>query len=73
MEYRSRPWRRFHPYPAALPLDGFLAECKAESVPGVLSTVQALERSEYPISEFSVYARAVVFDGEYEVEIHRLG
>lgn len=52
-----------------MPLDGFLAERKPKSVAGVFSPVQSLERTEYAIPECRFYARAVVFDREYQFEI----
>jgi hypothetical protein len=63
---------RLHPDPTALPLNGFLAECKSEAVPGVFSPVQALENLEDPDLECRGYARAVVFDRNYPIATCRL-
>jgi len=43
VERRSRPRRRLHPHPAAMPFDGLLAECESKPVPGVLFSVQRLK------------------------------
>src|SRR5579872_1277718 len=67
---RSRPRRRLHPYPAAMPLDSLLAECQSKPVPGVVFSVQALKRPEYSSLECRVYAGAIVLHRKYPIGIH---
>ena len=49
-----------------MPLDGLPAKCESESVPGVLFSMQALERAEYAALESCFYAGTVVFDTEFK-------
>jgi hypothetical protein len=56
-----------------MPLDGFLAECEAQSVPGVFFSVQALKYSEDAALECGVNTGTVVRDGEYPIGIHPSG
>jgi hypothetical protein len=53
--------------------DGLLAECEAQSVPGVFFSVQALEHSEYAALECGVYTGPVVRDGKYPIGIRPPG
>ena len=65
MESRSLARCRFHPDSTSMALDGLLAECEAESAPGVLFSVQALEHPEYAVLECRVYTRTVVLHREH--------
>jgi hypothetical protein len=56
-----------------MPLDGLPAKCESESVPGVLFSMQALERAEYAALESCFYAGTVVFDGELPTGIRPSG
>src|ERR1035438_477919 len=55
IECRSRPRRRLHPHSAAVPLDGPLAVCETQSVPGVFLSVQALKHAEDTFLKYRVY------------------
>jgi hypothetical protein len=56
-----------------MPLDGFLAECEAQSVAGMFFSVQALKRPEDAALECRVYTGTVVRYGKYPIGIHLSG
>jgi phosphoribulokinase len=45
-----------------MPFDGLLAECEAQSVPGVFLSVQALKHPEDALLKCGLYAGTVVRD-----------